>query len=506
MINNKFKLGLLVSAVAFASLAHAGKSTDTLIFASDSEPDNISQYHNNLREGSILGSLIWDGLVYRHPDTGEYLPALAAGWEMVDESTVDFDIREGVKFHDGSALTADDVVFTLNFVTKPESKIITMQTVSWIKSAEKLGNYKVRLHMKAPFPPALEYLASSVPIYPKAYIEKVGLDGFSAKPIGTGPYKVISITHGVGVKFEKNSDYFKDSPQGQPQIGHLEFRIIPDAETRIAELMTGGIDWAWRVAPDQVAHLKEMPNLTLKSGETMRIAFLTLDVKGTSASNSPFKDVRVRQAVNYAIVKASIASELIGGESKPLDAACFSGQFGCDESAAVHYTYDPKKAKQLLAEAGYPDGFETDLFAYRDRDVAEAIIGNLRAVGIKANLRYLKYAALRDQQLKGQAPMSLQSWGSYSIQDASASTGSWFSGSSDDTVKDPEVVQWVTIANTSQDLNVRKDNYSKALAKISKEAYWAPLFNYSLNYAYGSDLVFKPYPDELPRFAQSKWK
>lgn len=501
-----FKSALLVSAFALASSAYASKATNTLVFASDSEPDNISQYHNNLREGTLLGSLIWDGLVYRDPNTGEYLPSLASGWSMVDPSTIDFDIRQDVKFHDGTPLTADDVVFTLNFVTKPESKIVTLQTVSWIKGAEKLGDYKVRLQMKAPFPPALEYLSSTVPIYPKAYIERVGMEGFSAKPIGTGPYKVASITHGVGVKLYKNQSYFKESPQGQPHIGHLEFRVIPDAETRIAELMTGGIDWAWRVAPDQAVHLKEMPNLQIKSGGTMRIAFLTLDASGTSSNNSPFMDVRVRQALNYAIAKKGLASELIGGESQPLDVACFPGQFGCDANAARHYDYDPEKAKQLLAEAGYPHGFETDLYAYRDRDIAEAIIGNLRAVGIKVNLRYLKYAALREQQLKGLAPMSLQAWGSYSIQDASASTGSWFGGSSDDTVKDPEVVNWVTMANTSQDPETRKQNYSKALAKISQEAYWAPLFNYSLNYAFTSDLDFRPYPDELPRFTQSKWK
>jgi len=188
MFLKQLKLSLLVSAIGFAATAHAGKSTDTLVFASDSEPDNISQYHNNLREGTLIGTLVWDGLVYRDPDTGEYLPSLASGWKMVDDSTIDFDIREGVKFHDGSALTADDVVYTLNLVTKPESKIITLQTVSWIQGAEKLGDYKVRLHMKAPFPHALEYLATAVPIYPKAYIEKVGLDGFAAKPIGTGPY------------------------------------------------------------------------------------------------------------------------------------------------------------------------------------------------------------------------------------------------------------------------------------------------------------------------------
>ncbi|EKN44851.1 MULTISPECIES: ABC transporter substrate-binding protein [Pseudomonas] len=494
-------LGLFSSFSAFA-----GKADDTLVYASDSEPENISPYHNDLREGVILGRLIWDNLVYRNPDNGQYEPMLATSWKQVDDTTIDFQLREGVKFHNGDPFTADDVVFTLNYVVSPESKVVTVQNVDWIKSAEKLGDYSVRLHLKKPFPPALEYLSNAVPMFPKKYFEQVGLAGFSRKPIGTGPYKVIAIATGEGVKMDKNPDYFKDSPQGQPKISHINFRVIADAETRLAELMTGGIDWTWRVAPDQAENLKAMPNLVVTSGATMRIGFLILDARGTSTADSPMKHLKVRQAINHAINREGLASQLVGGESKPLQVACYPGQFGCDTTAATVYNYDPAKAKALLAEAGYPNGFETEIFAYRDRDYVEAIIGNLRAVGINAKLRYLKYAALRDQQRGGKVPMSFQAWGSFSILDTSASAGTWFKGNPDDNIKDPQVQGWLQTADNALDPQVRKDNYRKALQRISEQAYWAPLFNYSMNYAYVSDLNFKPYPDELPRFVLSSWK
>jgi peptide/nickel transport system substrate-binding protein len=360
--------------------------------------------------------------------------------------------------------------------------------------------------LKKPFPPALEYLSNAVPMFPKQYFEKVGLAEFSRKPVGTGPYKATSVVAGEGVTMEINKDYFPDSPQGKPHIGHLKFRVIPDAETRLAELMTDGVDWTWRVTSDQAVDLRGMPNLTVTSGETMRIGFLILDARGTSTENSPMKNLKVRQAINHAINRNALATQMVGGEAKPLQVACYPGQFGCDTTAATVYDYDPAKAKALLAEAGYPNGFETEIFAYRDRDYVEAIIGNLRAVGINAKLRYLKYAALRDQQRGGKVPMSFQAWGSFSILDTSASAGTWFKGNPDDNIKDPQVQSWLQTADNALDPQLRKDNYRKALQRISEQAYWAPLFNYSMNYAYTSELAFTSYPDELPRFVQSSWK
>lgn len=500
------RCAVLVAGAMSAMAAHAGKANDTLIYASDSEVENISQYHNNLREGVILAHLIWDTLVYRDPKTNEYKPQLATAWKWESPTALVLELRQGVQFQNGDKFSADDVVFTFNYAVSPESKAVTRQNTDWIKSVDKLGDYQVRINLKGPFPAALEYLAGPLPIYPAAYFKKVGLEGFSKAPIGTGPYKVTSVTPGQGVTLVKNGNYFKDSPQGQPSIGNIKFVVIPDPETRAAQLMTGAIDWIWRVPPDQADSLKTNPKLTVQSGETMRVGFITLDTTGTSAPNSPFKDVRVRQAVNYAINRKGYAENLMRGGSQPVYTACFRTQFGCDSNAAIKFEYNPAKAKELLAAAGYPNGFDTDIYAYREREIAEAIIGDLRKVGIRARLHYMKFAALQTEYRGGKTPMSFYSWGSFSMNDTSAFAGVYFKGGADDITKDPQLQQFLQTADTSIDPAVRKANYTKAQELISKQAYVAPMFSYSTFYAFNAQLKFQGYPDELPRFYEASWK
>ena len=497
---------LLIGIGATFEVASANKANDTLVYASDSEPENVSPYHNNLREGVIIARHVFDNLVYRNPKTGKYEPQLATKWTWVDPTTLDLTIRKGVTFHNGDPLTADDVVFTLNYAVSPDAKVVTKQNVDWIKSAEKIGDDQVRIHLVGPFPAAIEYLAGPVPIYPEKYFKKVGLDGFAKAPIGSGPYKVTAVTPGKGVTMEKNTNYWKDSPLGQPSIGKLVFRVIPDAETSMAELMTGGVDWIWRVPVDQAKQLKSAPNITVLSAETMRVGFLQFDTLGRSQASTPFKDVRVRQAVAYAIDRKAMLDNLVGGSGRIMNSACFIDQFGCTDKGVPTYSYDPAKAKKLLAEAGYPNGFTTDMVAYREREYAEAVIGYLAAVGIKVNLNYLKYAAMRTLIREGKAPIAFQTWGSFSVLDASAFTGVYFKGSADDMTGDKEVGKVLNDADTEVDTDKRLSLYQQALKTIAEKSYLFPLFSYPSNYAFTSELSFTAQPDELPRFYAAHWK
>ncbi|MDE1567531.1 ABC transporter substrate-binding protein [Aquabacter sediminis] len=500
---------LLASALilgAIPSAAFADKAKDTLVYASDSEPENISPYHNNLREGIIVARHAFDNLIFRNPDTGKYEPQLATSWTWVDPQTLDLTIRKGVTFHNGDPLTADDVVFTLNMVVSPDSKVVTKQNVNWIKSAEKIGDDKVRIHLAGPFPAAIEYLAGPVVIYPEAYFKKVGLDGFAKAPIGSGPYKVTSVTPGKGVKMEKNTAYWKDSPLGQPKIGKIEFRVIPDPETQVAELMTGGLDWIWRVQADQAKQLGAVPNITVLAAETMRVGFLQLDSQGRTPGAEPLKDPRVRQAIAYAIDRKAMVDNLVRGGARVMNSACFIDQFGCTDKGVPRYDYDPAKAKALLAEAGYPNGFSIDLYAYREREYAEAVIGYLGAVGIKAKLNFMKSPALRELARAGKVPIYFQTWGSFSVADASAFTGVWFKGDADDMTHDQTVTDLLKTADTTVETETRLATYQKALKLIAEKAYLVPLFSYSANYAFTSDLNFTAQPDELPRFYKASWK
>lgn len=504
------RLSCMTAAAAVIALSpapsHAGKAEDTLVYASDSEVENISPYHNNMREGVIVARNVFDNLIFHDLSTGKYEPQLATGWTWVDPQTLDLTIRKGVTFHNGDPLTADDVVFTLNYAVSPEAKVVTKQNVSWIKSAEKTGDDTVRIHLVGPFPAAIEYLSGPVVIYPQAYFKKVGLDGFAKAPIGSGPYKVTAVMPGKGVKMEKNADYWKGSPLGEPKIGKLEFRIIPDQETQIAELMTGGVDWIWRVQADQAQQLGAVPDIHVLAAETMRVGFLQFDAKGRSPGSEPLKDPRVRQAIAYAIDRKAMVDNLVRGGARIMNSACFIDQFGCTDKGVPRYGYDPAKARKLLADAGYPDGFAIDLYAYREREYAEAVVGYLAAVGIKAKLNFMKYAALRELARAGKVPIYFQTWGSFSVADASAFTGAWFKNDDDDLSRDEEVSNLLKKADTTVEADNRLALYAEALKLIAEKAYLVPLFSYSTNYAFTGDLDFSAQPDELPRFFNAAWK
>lgn len=500
-----FAGAIALSATLLASTALAGKAEDSLTYASDTEPENVSPYHNNVREGVILARHVWDTLLYRNPETGVYEPLIASDWEWLDDTTLEVTIRDGLTFHNGEELTAEDVAFTFNYVVQPDSGVVTRQNVDWIESAEVVDGNKVRIHTGDPFPAALEYLAGPTPIYPKDYFEEVGLDGFSQAPIGSGPYRITEVVAGSHVAMELFEDYFEDSPRGQSTIGNLVFRYIPDGETRIAELMTGGVDWIWRVPTDQAEMMEGAPGIVVDSGETMRVAYIKMDAMGRSSEDTPFKSREVRRAINHAVDRQAIVDNLIGGGSRVIHSACFPEQFGCEQDV-MKYEYDPDKARELLAEAGYADGFETDIFAYREREYTEAVIGYLREVGINANLQFMQYAALRDLARSGRAPFENTTWGSFSVNDVSAFTSAFLKGNEDDYAQDPEVIEWLEKGDTSVDPEERKRYYSMALKKVAEEAYWLPLYSYSTNYAYTEDLEFTPSADEVPRFYRASWK
>jgi peptide/nickel transport system substrate-binding protein len=213
----------------------------------------------------------------------------------------------------------------------------------------------------------------------------------------------------------------------------------------------------------------------------------------------------VRQAIAHAVDRQAIVDNIMGGGSV-LHLPCYTTQFGCESPDAPKYEYDPEQAKALLAEAGYPDGFEIDFYGYRDRPVAEAVLGYLAEVGIDANLQWLQYSALRDRVRAGEIPFNFMAWGSSSINDIANSTSYFFKGGPDDTTHDPDVIEWLTAGDSAVGAEARKEPYRKALNKIMEEVYWVPLMSYAYYYAMSSDLEFTPTPDEIVHLYQAKWK
>jgi peptide/nickel transport system substrate-binding protein len=502
--------GLFAASCLAAHPAIAGKKDDTLVWATDRDNPIADPYYLNTRELVVIGHHVWDTLVIIDPKTAEIKPLLATKWKWADATTLELDLRRGVKFHSGKEMDADDVVYTLNHVSNKDNAIANYALLAWIKNAEKIDAHKVRILLRNPFPPALAYLAGLGFImqkghYDTAPVKPDGKKDFGAvKANGTGPYKVAEVKPGDYIMMERNAAYFKDGFKGDPKISKIKFRTIKDGNTRTAELMTGAIDWLWDVPKDQAERIKANPAIVVENAKTLRVAYLAFDVLGTSGQKF-FTDKRVRQAVAHAIDREAITKNLVGPASTVIHAACHPDQFAC-AADVPKYAYDPARAKALLKEAGYADGFEFDLYAYREREFTEAIIGDLVKVGLRPKLNYVQYTAFLENVRKGKTPIANGTWGSNSVPDVSAITAHFFTHGPDDLTKDPEVKQLIEEADGLTDPAKRKAVWHKALARISAEAFWVPLFTYAKYYAFSKDLDFKPTSDEIPQFFAAKWK
>jgi peptide/nickel transport system substrate-binding protein len=231
-----------------------------------------------------------------------------------------------------------------------------------------------------------------------------------------------------------------------------------------------------------------------------------MDAAGRTGADNPLTKQKVRQAIAYAIDRTAMAQQFMRGGSRAIDTPCYPTQFGCDPSTAVHYAYDPAKAKTLLAEAGYPNGFETDLVTYELPRWGEAVQGYLKAVGINARLTVMQVSAEVQLALAGQTPLQLASWGSYSVNDVSAILPVFFTFGGNDYARDPEIRDLVQAGGATVDPDQRRKAYGQAIKLITERADWLPMFTYSVTYGFSKQLNFKPYPDELPRFFLSSWK
>src|SRR4030088_1824169 len=411
--------GVLLAACmtrATAAPALAQKSADTLrITWRDAIPD-VDPYHNSQRTGMVVAFQAFDCLVYRDPVTMEIKPALATSWKQVDATTIDFTLREGVTFQNGDPFTADDVVYTINTIIHDKRVSIPAYYTSFA-GAGKIGALHVRLKLTGVSPAVMEYLAMVTPIWPMAYREKIGADAYAQAPIGTGPYKITKVDGTTEIDLERYDGYYAGSPKGRPAIRTIKIHEVPDATTEMNELIGGRADWIWGYNADQFANIARMPNLQSLRYGTMRVHTMTIDAAGRTGAENPLTKLKVRQAIISAIDPETMAKQVLRGVSQVIDTPCFPSQFGCDVAAAVKYPYDPARAKQLLAEAGYPNGFDTEVVTYFAPAIAATLQNYLKAVGINLRIQQLQIGAAIQLSQGGKAPLYSGRWGSNSIKD-----------------------------------------------------------------------------------------
>lgn len=498
------------AAIGLSQVAVAGKSDDTLTAAVQREVRNVDGLYTNSRHTLILMQLTDDGLVYVNPKTFKYEPLVAKSFEYVDDKTLDFVLREDVKFHDGSPLTADDVVYTYEWVLSKESgSRQTKKLNRWLDRVEKTGPYKVRFHLKKQYPLALRDAAVSMPLRKKGSYHAEGKPNKDAQSLqlnAVGPYKIVEFDPGKKVVLERFDGYYKGGPKGKPAIENIIFRTIPDWGTQQAEAMSGGIDWMYNVPTEVAEPLGLSKRVQHIAGPSMRVGFISMDSANKSTKDSPFNKLEVRQAMNHAIDRENIVKHLVKGTASVIHSVCHPTQFGCTQDV-TKYDFDPAKSRALLKEAGYPDGLAFDFWAYRERSVAEAIADDLRKAGFKPNFRYVKSSVLGRARRSNEIQSYFGTWGSGGTADAAAIVSvHWTLDNDRNLAEDAEVAKYVVEAESSIDPEVRKKAYDKALKRIADQAFWVPLYAFTLNYIAANDLDFQPPGDGLPRLYLSSWK
>jgi peptide/nickel transport system substrate-binding protein len=501
----RFKL-LLSAAVAIGLQAMpslAQQSKNTLRWTSSAPITTIDPYFNFHREAMLLnGQLVWDTLVYKTSE-GEYLPLLATGWKWVDDQTLEFKLRDDVVWHDGQPFKIEDAVYTFNYISTAENGVNVQSNVNWIENAEAVDETTLRLNLKKPFPAAMEYISTLLAILPEGFFGDTGQAGANGRLVGTGPYKLTEFVQGDHIRVEAFDQYFADSPKGPPTFDAVVYRTIPDVSTQIAELLSGGVDWIWRVPQDQAEPMSGVPGITVSADETMRISFLSMNLRDMEGGN-PMQDRKVREAVAWAIDRETLVDQVIGEGSTVINSPCFRTQFGCVPNA-TDIGYDPEKAKALLAEAGYENGLKLRMTSYRSREWTEAVVGYLANAGIDVSASVLDYTNARERVVKNEVNMMLGDWGSYGVNDVSALLNNFFTLSEDDMAQDTAVSEALLTAAQTADPEARMKQYDFAVKEIAKKLYWYPMWTHPTIYAYNENLEFQSHPDENPRFFMAKW-
>lgn len=391
---------------AMLSSAYAG----SLVVAQNFDPQTLWPNGTTASDNLNAGSAIVEALFWVDPHGEEFKPLLATSYELETPTSVVVKLREGVTFTNGEPMNADAVIHSFNVFIDTQQTPAYARVSEPFESIEKVDDLTVRMKLKFPYPP-LELSLSQLYITPPGYWNEVGLEAYGQKPVGTGPFVFESWSRDDKLVMAKNENYWGDLPQG---IDELVWRPVPNDIARAAGLQTGEYDVASNLAIMSAMEFQNSTEVNLVPVPSYRIFQIILS--SLEEHPSPLQDKTVRQALNYAIDKQAIIESLFFGNAVPLHGQVLrEPQLGFNPDVK-DYPYDPEKARELLAEAGYPDGFEIT-FKFpsgryaQDREVSEAIAGMLGEVGVKTNMVVLEpgefLRQLREKELQPMAYLGL---------------------------------------------------------------------------------------------------
>jgi peptide/nickel transport system substrate-binding protein len=419
-----------------------------------------------------------DALAKPMPGNG-MAPSLAESWNVsADGLTYEFLLRQGTRFHNGDAVTADDVKFSFERYRGVSAKILKDR----VREVQVVDPHRVRFQLKAPWPDFLTFYATPATgaawIVPRRYVERVGDEGYKKAPIGAGPYRFVSFTPGVELTLEAYEQYWRKTPS----IKRAILRSIPDDSTRLAALKRGEIDIAYIMRGVLGEDIRRTPGLTLKAVRFHGTQWLLFTDQWTP--KSPWADRRVRLAANHAIDRQSINQSLTLGYSR-MTGSIIPSDFEFAWPVAP-YPYDPQKAKQLLAEAGYPQGLETDFWTDNGFiEQTEAVANSLAVAGFRARIRSLERAAyfnqLREKRLRPLVYVASASYGNAATRiDAFVAAGGLYAYGAY-----PDLEGLVQEQTDERDRKRREATLHRIQQLMHERAMFAPIFDIAGMHGFG---------------------
>jgi peptide/nickel transport system substrate-binding protein len=478
--------------------ALAQKSRNTLRGYAIESVSIIDPVTNPQSGGGPTNRAIQDSLLTFDWDAGKYVSLLAKQWRLIDDKTIEFDLRDDIVFHDGSAFDADDVVDVFNYLASPGVNFLfKSSTFGNLERAEKLSLYKVRFRAGRPLATLLSQTAEAYRIYPSdKYVGNK--DTFGRMPIGTGPYRVVQVDPGRGIVLEKSAS-FKHGNVNRPaaRIGRVEIRYLPDMQTQMANLLIGELDLMSGVNPDIAADLLKRPEFRLSAVDVLAVTYIQFDVVNRSGINA-LKDQRVRQALSMAIDRASIKANFLpeSVQNLPLpNSVCHPSVLACS-SDAQPVEFNPAKAKELLTEAGYKDGFEITVSTFGPtKDLATAVAGNLRNIGVRASVDYLTYTAYNKKRAEGQLQSAIAFWAnSAGKSDGAQTVDFFFQRGERDYFRDETLFAAADKAAGMMDVGTRTGIYKSIFEQMVDKNYVMPLIPWPSLVVHHKDVVVERGP------------
>lgn len=449
-----------------------------------------------IMEGSIEENLVRLGA------DGQYQPLLATAWRVVDATTWEFSIRQGVRFHDGEPLTAETVKFSIDRCLKPGAKCPRRGQLSEIKDTVVVNSLTIRMVTQRPFaalPTALTYL----PIVPMKAIQ-ADPELYSKRDVGTGPMRFVEWVKGQRLVMERFDGYWGK----KSAFKRIVYRPIPEGVTRVAALRSREVAMISNLDPEMANVIDRTPGLRVDR-RGMRMIFIALDATG--ANNKALADKRVRQAMNYAVNKEVLIKGILGGYAFPNVGGMFPINPGFDRTVKP-YPYDPEQAKRLLAAAGYQNGFDvTFTFApglegsLKTAEVVQSIASDLGKVGIRVQISQVEPAAHWERYYAKRLQMFVGTWGS------SPEAGLQFRTLLHSKARglyyvNPETDKLIDAYFSAMDERTRAEAGSNLQRFVNEEAPFIFLYHQYQLFGLQTNLTWAPHPVEFIFVTDLDWK